>query len=476
MYLLFHYDSHKGIKVKKMKKNLRIWAILLIFLNGYVSLSLELVVLRNLSVYVGSSAVITSIIMGIFLGFMSLGYFMGTASKITGGKIRNVLSRSFLTIALLAFFAASFPMITLYFGIMYASGITSNIIQTFIYSLLLLSMGPFLFGFNTTLLSRLLHKHNTNYTGNIMAWDTIGSVLGSLATTLLLMPFMGVNYTVILVVLLACVAAIITRPKLWVCFTSVLILGATVYLNSNWYQQKQMGILVNNANSTISISEFQNERVLNMNGLPMSVYNTDSGQVAQYVEYINNVYLYTIPKDRVHKILVLGAGGFTVGLDDNFNEYTFVDIEHTLRDVAEQKFLEQKLGDNKKFIVQDASQFLKNTPEQYDVIVLDVYSNSFQIPEGFITAEFMQRIKSSVAENGVIIMNVITSHGFHDKFSQVFDNTFHSVFQYNTSRQVIFQTSPWVTEDVVNVLYIWFNRENDGRIYTVNKTPVIYDR
>ena len=41
--------------------------IFLIFLNGYVSLSLELAVLRQLSFYVGSSAVITSIIMAIFL-------------------------------------------------------------------------------------------------------------------------------------------------------------------------------------------------------------------------------------------------------------------------------------------------------------------------------------------------------------------------------------------------------------------------
>lgn len=459
-----------------MSKKLKTWLVFLIFLNGYVSLSLELVVLRQLSYYVGSSAVITSIIMGCFLGFMSLGYFMGSSEKINNKKIKNVLSISFLIIALLAFAAASFHMITKYFSFMYMNGITSSVIQTFLYSFVFLSIGPFLFGFNTTLLSRCLHKYNTNYTGNIMAWDTIGSVVGSLATTLFLMPFLGVNYTIVLVVVLAVLAAIITKPKWWVVLLSIIILLPTLVINSNQFQLKTYGILVNNANSTISVSKFGDEKVLYMNGLPMSVYNAKTGSKAEYINYINKHFIDTMPRNKKYNILVLGAGGFTAGLNDTFNNYTFVDIEHTLKDVSEKYFLNQKLTSNKKFIVQDASQFLKNTPDLYDLIILDVYSNSFQIPEGLITAEFMQRIKNRVAPNGIIIMNMIVSQSFNDKYSMVFDNTFHKVFPYNTQRQVIGYNSPWMLGDVSNVLYIFYNKENNGRIYAINKTPVIYDR
>lgn len=460
-----------------MTRNLRLWLVFLIFLNGYVSLSLELVVLRNLSFYVGSSAVITSIIMGTFLGFMSLGYFLGSSDKMTGTKIKNILCISFLIIATVALCASSFPLITKYFTWMYMGGISSGVIQTFIYSFAFLSIGPFLFGFNTTLLSRALHKYNTNYTGNIMAWDTIGSVLGSLLTTLILMPFLGVNYTVILVVALAIMAAIITRPRLWVFVVGAAILIPTLVINSNYWQQKNFGILVNNANSTISVSDFgEDMKILYMNGLPMSVYRPASDSSADYINYINDMFLYSMPTDRRRKVLVLGAGGFTAGLRDAFNEYTFVDIERTLKDISEKHFLNKKLGPNKRFVVQDASQFLKNTPEMYDVIILDVYSNSFQVPEGLITAEFMQRIKSRVAPNGVIIMNMITSVSFQDKYTRVFDNTFHTVFPHNTSRQVIGYINPWMPNDIANVLYIYYNRENDGRIYTINKTPVIYDR
>lgn len=248
-------------------------------------------------------------------------------------------------------------------------------------------------------------------------------------------------------------------------------------MNSDYVQRNRFGILVNNANSTISVSQFQDGmRILYMNGLPMSIHNTNTGQNAEYIDYLNNHFIYTMPGDRRRKILVLGAGGFTAGLKDTYNEYTFVDIEHTLREISEKYFLGEKLPDNKQFIVQDASQYLKNTDTQYDLILVDVYSNSFQVPEGFITAEFMQRVKSRVAPNGILIMNVIASQSYQDKYSQVFDNTFHTVFPQNTQRQVIGYANPWSSNDVANILYVWYNRDADERIYTINKTPVIYDR
>lgn len=459
-----------------MSKRMRAWLLLLIFFNGYVSLSLELVVLRQLAFWVGSSAVITSIIMGAFLGFMSLGYWLGNSKRVQNHQIPSVLSASFLVIAFLTLLSASFPLVTYYFSVMYTQGIVSSVVQTFIYSFTFLSVGPFLFGFNTTLLSRCLHSSDKNYTGNIMAVDTIGSVLASMATTLILMPFFGVNNTIGLVMLLAVVCALVACRRWWGWVFGALLLVGGGYLNSNHMMRDVFGVLVNNANSTISIQNVETMRILDMNGLPMSMYDTETGLGADYINYINTNYIYTLPTDRKYKILVLGAGGFTAGLQDTYHEYTFVDIEPTLKEVSEEHFLGQKLSPNKHFVVQDASQFLKNTNEKYDLILLDVYSNSYQIPEGLITAEFMSRIKSHVADNGVVLMNMISSAAFDDAYTRVFDNTFHSVFTHNTSRQIIGDFSPWNAESVTNIVYVYYHRENDGRIYTINKTPVIYDR
>jgi spermidine synthase len=444
-------------------------------LNGYVSLSLELIVIRQLGFYVGSSAIVTSIVIGTFLGFMSLGYFKGASNKIPKTSVRNILFTSFVTIALMGVLAGSFTLISSYFGIMYSYGVYSIVAQTFIYSLIFLSVAPLLFGFNTALLSKYLHQHNRNYTGNIMAWDTIGSVLGSLATTLILMPFIGVNYTIILVTVLALVAAYVAKPKLKLLVVFAIIMIPSFWINSSTFLQKEHGIIVNNANSTISVANFYEDRVLFMNGVSMSIYNKDKRTSAEYINYINDNFLYNMPRDKRRNVLVLGAGGFTAGLNDTFHNYTFIDIEKTLKNVSEQKFLNEKLTPNKVFIVQDASQFLKNTPMKYDVIILDVYSNSYQVPEDFITAEFMQRIKDRIAQNGVIIMNVICSPNFADRYSQAFDNTFRTIFTNNTQRQVIGSSNPWADKMRANVMYIYYNRENSNKIYTINKTPVIYD-
>lgn len=458
-----------------MSRKLRNWLVFLIFINGYLSLSLELLVLRQLSFYVGSSAVITSIIMGTFLGFMSLGYFLGNSKKITSKNTRKILSFSFFLIGVLAFLSGTFALITDYFILMYQNGVYSSIVQTFIFSFVFLSWGPFLFGFNTTLLSRSLHKYNTNYTGAIMAWDTIGSVLGSLLTTLLLMPFIGVNYTVVLVCGISFLVSCFIKPRFVYIVLSVVLFGFCTVTNSSFYQYKRFGILEHNANSTISIQEYPEARILNMNGLPMSIYREDD-KTAFYMDYINDNFIYNMPRDKKRDILVLGAGGFTAGLKDDFNNYTFVDIEPTLKEVSEKHFLKKNLQFNKKFVVQDASQFLKNTDKQYDLIILDVYSNSYQIPEGFITVEFMNRIKSRVAKDGIIIMNVIADPAYRNNYSKVFDNTFHKVFWHNTQKQVIDYMNPWIEKQDTNILYIYYNKDNDDRVYTINKTPVIYDR
>ncbi len=454
-----------------MSLTLRAWLLFLIFLNGYVSLSLELVVMRQLGFYVGSSAVVSSIIIGTFLGFMSLGYFRGSATK--RFNARRTLFVSFLVIAVMMTLAASWTLVTNYFQWMYSFGITSNVIQTFVYSIVFLSVGPFLFGFNTALMSRYLTRRDM---GKIMAWDTIGSVAGSLVATLLLMPVIGVNWTIILIVALALLGAAIVRPKFDTVFIILLIIAPTIWINTNWFLKTQYGILVNNANSTIMVQQYGDVNVLNMNGLGMSIYNRKARTGAEYIDYVNDNFIYNMPRDKMRRILVLGAGGFTLGINDKFNQYTFVDIEKTLKDVSEKKFLGEKLTDNKHFIIQDASQYLKNTDEKYDVILLDVYSNSYSVPEDFITAEFMTRVKSRVADGGVVLMNIICSASFNDTYTTVFDNTFHSVFTHNTSRQIVGKSNPWADKWDANVMYIWYNRNESDRIYTINKTSAIYDK
>ena len=178
-----------------------------VFAGGFASLSLELAVMRQLSGFVGSTAVTASIIIGVLLAFMSLGYYRGSTVSIRRNRIRQVLAPDFIVIALMSVLASSYILIDLYFWAMNGLGIRSNVAQTFVYSLLLLSAAPYLFGKVTAVLSRYLHRFDRNNTGRIMAVDTVGSVLGSILTTLVLMPFVGVNHTVMLIAAAALLTA-----------------------------------------------------------------------------------------------------------------------------------------------------------------------------------------------------------------------------------------------------------------------------
>lgn len=107
-----------------------------VFAGGFASLSLELAVMRQLSGFVGSTAVTASIIIGVLLAFMSLGYYRGSTVSIRRNRIRQVLAPDFIVIALMLVLASSYILIDLYFWAMNGLGIRSTVAQTFVYSLL----------------------------------------------------------------------------------------------------------------------------------------------------------------------------------------------------------------------------------------------------------------------------------------------------------------------------------------------------
>ena len=98
-----------------------------VFAGGFASLSLELAVMRQLSGFVGSTAVTASIIIGVLLAFMSLGYYRGSTVSIRRNRIRQVLAPDFIVIALMSVLASSYILIDLYFWAMNGLGIRSNV-------------------------------------------------------------------------------------------------------------------------------------------------------------------------------------------------------------------------------------------------------------------------------------------------------------------------------------------------------------
>lgn len=450
--------------------------LLAVFIGGYSSLSLELIVLRQLSSFVGTTTITVSIVMGSFLAFMSWGYYKGSVESVVWSSLRRQAANDFLLIALLVVLASSYILIDIYFIAFNEAGITSNIIQTALYSLLFLSYGPYLFGKITAMLSRYLHYRDPNFTGKIMAVDTIGSVLGSLLTTLIIMPFVGVNHTIVVVVVITLSAAcFLTRRRNYVAILTILL--AAVLFNQDKLLKDTYGIIENNAVATVGVHETDKgkSRLLVINGSMSSKISKEHNLNFSYINFINDNFIRTLPENETKDILVIGAGGFTVGIDDTRNNYIYVDVDKNLKRITEENFLKKKLSPNKKFVVQDANQFLKESRDKYDIIVLDTYSSLQYIPMELVTREYFERAKNNLKEGGILLLNAIVSPNFGDDFAMNLDNTLRSVFKNNLRSQVVRNFNAWKQGTRGNVIYVYYNRPNPGKIYTVNKNPSFYD-
>ena len=460
-----------------MNKKIKIMMLSAIFIGGFASLATELIALRQLSTFVGSTTAITSIIIGVIMLFMSVGYYKGSSASLLQTRLRNTIYKSFIRLSWLVILSSSFVLLAAYFTGLYMMEINNSLLKTTIYSLIFLSYPSYVFGLITSLASRLLHKYNRNYTGKVMAVDTIGSVLGSLVSTLVFMPLLGVNYTIVCVVIM-CLFGAALFSKRFLPFRWCAILLTAIILNHGLILEKIFGIVENNAVSTIAILNIDKgkSKLMTINDTFASKLSADKNLLFEYTVYIDENFINTLPKDKKSKILILGAGGFTMGKDDDFNDYTYVDIDKSLKKHAEEKFLGKKLGANKKFVVNDANQFLNENKEKYDLIVLDSYSAETP-PLSLVTAEYFQRVKNHVKEGGIVAMNIAAQPDFSDNYSTHIDNTLRAIFTHNLHSQVLKNYNPWISDkEEVNILYTWFNRPNSGEIYTNNKNRLSLDR
>ncbi len=177
-------------------------------------------------------------------------------------------------------------------------------------------------------------------------------------------------------------------------------------------------------------------------------------------------------------ILVIGAGGFTLGIEDRYNHYTFVDIDPKLKSIAEQYLIQAQLPLNKIFVAESARAFLHHASKKYDLIVVDTYTHIVSVPMETTTREFLLEVKHHLNKNGIVVVNQIMSPDFNNRFSVRYNNVFASVFPVYT-RQVLEDFNPWLSrKDMpLNVLYIYYDRPNihDKTVYTDNKNTYSLD-
>ncbi len=448
------------------------WLFLVIFLEGYVVLSSEILAIRQLVPFVGNGIEAISIIISAVLVPLSFGYYFGGIYK---GKVRLRLVQNLLQANILLVLGLSSNLLDIYFGILTFIRIKHYFVQTCIYSSLFILYPIFLLGQTIPLISKYLKNKNLpKITGKILFTSTFGSFLGSILNSLIFMPFLGVNSAVIITILSLFFAVFVMEKHT---FSYNNITGLFTIVTCILINLTDTGVIKNNGYSTIRIIENEDSKMLLIN-------NSYSAKIAkkpennfEYLKFIEEKFLNSLMEDinKIYDILVIGAGGFTIGLKDNKNEYTYVDIDKSLQEISEKYFLQKPLGENKKFIAIPARAFVRNTDKKrYDLIVLDAYTHHISVPFQLITTEFFQAIKYLLKEDGKMIFNIITQPNFTDKFSRKLDNTIRKNFP-NCNREVIKKESIKADKEMPNIIYSCFNY-NDTDIYTDNRNSYFLDK
>ncbi len=412
----------------------------IVFIEGFCSLGAEIVVLRRLVPHVGSSIVVTAPTIGFFLLALALGYAAGARIS---DRYLPVVARNFLISAWLLGAGFSTPFVT---------GLFEHIDPVWLAYVLLVGgvLCPiaWLLGQTVPALTNLMQTRRTGEaSGMALYWSTLGSFLGSLGLSLLVMQWLGISAAVAVCALLLLVGALflclqqspdIRQPRwrVWTLFTvsAVLIAGLNIPVVRNQ---------LNNDVPSVTETAYADYAVLDTHtpeGDAIRVFKVNSstasligdgepGRYARYINYLRRTLLQELGfKDR--DILVLGAGGFTLSHREPSNRYTYVDIDPAIQQIAEQQFLREPIRG--KFVVDDARRFVAmagHDPQtRFDAVVVDVYSSHHNIPSHLVTREFWRDTRSVLKSRGVMLANLILDSDLQSDYARNVLATIESVY------------------------------------------------
>ena len=369
----------------------------IVFIEGYCSLGAEIIALRRLIPHVGSSIVITAPTIGLFLLALALGYHSGSRVE---ANYRAVVARNFLLSALLLGGGLAGSSVNALFA-----SAPANMAYLLFIGIVLAPLA-WLLGQTVPILTNLmLAQRSGEAAGRALYWSTLGSFLGSVTLSLIVMQLFGVWAAVLLgAALLLVGSALVQKPSPLssALLAGVAVLGLAINLGD---RERADTAYADYQVEAISRDNFESPRAFRVNNQVASLIDSSTPpRYARYVEHLRRILLDDLAF-RERDVLVLGAGGFSLSHREPLNRYTYVDIDPKIRAIAERDFLHEPARG--QFIATDARRYVIETPQRYDAVVVDVYSARTSIPGHLVTREFWQDTRRVLNPGGVMLANLI---------------------------------------------------------------------
>ncbi|MBZ0279619.1 MAG: fused MFS/spermidine synthase [Anaerolineae bacterium] len=423
-------DTRQGATPKSVNN---FYLYLAVFTSGMVTLAVELSASRLLGNIYGTSNIVWANVIGLILLYLSVGYFVGGR-----WADRSPYFRTFYRILLWgAFLSALVPLIArpvLVTAATAVAGADAGVaLGSFVSVLLLFSVPITLLGCASPFAIRLAVGNTGNVkdagktAGRIYAISTIGSLIGTFAPTLFLIPELGTIRTFLLFAGILYLIAFIglwreqgVSALRWLWMPLVIGIIALLVLNGPLRQPVAGATLLfedESAYNYIQVQEdSQGNRYLYLNegqGIHSqwspNTYSDNHRTWSFFLAapYFNNPPV--IPSD-VESMAIIGLAGGTIA-----RQYTAVypdipidgiEIDPGIVEAGARFFdMNAEKMPNLKVYVQDGRYMLNQLDNQYSVIAVDAYRPPY-IPWHLTTVEFFQEVKARLTDNGVVAINV----------------------------------------------------------------------
>jgi spermidine synthase len=275
-------------------------------------------------------------------------------------------------------------------------------------------------------------EHAGRVAGRLYAISTVGSLVGTMVSALVLIPFAGTQRTFLLFAL--ALALVATLGLGWRFAPLPLLLAGAIALPVGTVKATEDGRILYEGESEEQyirvVEEDDGDRVLELNeGQAVhSMLRPGSFLTADYWDSFL-VLPFAARAEPPERIAILGnaAGTIARAYGHYFPETVIdgVEIDSKLTEIGLRYF---DMGSNDNLVVhhEDARPWLRDADDLYDLIVVDAYRQPY-IPFYLVTEEFFELAREHLAPGGIVVVNVGHPEDSTD-FEEVLGRTMAEVF------------------------------------------------
>lgn len=415
---------------------------IVVFICGGLVMIYEIIGSRILSPYIGTSTYTWTSLIGVILGALSLGYWIGGKMVDKKPDVKILASAIFLAGGLVSVTILLKDVI-----LTIISELKIGLeIKSLIAALFLFAPASVFLGFVTPYAVKLKTKSLDDAgktVGRLYALSTIGSILGTFTAGFFLIPFIGSTRTLYFIAASLFILSIFLIPF---SLSKLKIVGLIIFFLGIGFNEFYSNYLLNTLNfhdidteyTRVQIYDTTDEkterkkRVMKIDPFyyQSSMYFDNGEPASEYHKYYNLIKHFN---PDFKKVLMIGGAGYSFPKEYLKNypnaEIDVIEIDPQMTEIAKKHF---RLEANPRLQIfhEDGRVFLNQAETaKYDAVLIDAFTTLFSIPFQLTTIEAIQKISRTLKDDGVVIVNIGGAiEGKSSGFLRAELNTYKKIF------------------------------------------------